>query len=98
MFIPREPAHATRGGLLLGQTYQSIVINAPPAKVWTAIRDFHDLVWAPNVITKVEAVGDGSSTFVEWTSQWEKNDEAASEFCHGVYVALLDDMKKSLEA
>jgi len=41
----------------MGQTYQSIVINAPAEKVWTAIRNFHDLSWAPNVITRVEVVG-----------------------------------------
>lgn len=141
----------------MGQTYQSIVINAPAEKVWNAIRDFHDLSWAPNVITQVEAVGDrkgdevgagrvlndafretlreindearsfaysiddgpspvakadvsdyigrvsvrpvteGGGTFVEWSSAWERNDAAASEFCHSIYVALLTDMKKSLE-
>lgn len=42
--------------------------------------------------------GDGEgSTFVEWSSSWEQNDEAAFEFCHGIYVALLADLKKSLE-
>jgi hypothetical protein len=34
---------------------------------------------------------------VEWTSSWEQNDEPIQEFCHGIYVALLGDMKKSLE-
>lgn len=141
----------------MGQTYQSIVINAPAEKVWTTIRNFHDLGWAPNVVTRVDVVGgqkgdevgaqrilndafretlrelkdddrsfaysiddgpspvskadvsnyvgrvqvrpvtEGGSTFVEWSSAWERNDEATSEFCHGIYVALLSDMKKSLE-
>ena len=35
---------------------------------------------------------------VEWSSKWEDNDEATYEFCHGMYLALLDDMKKSLES
>lgn len=35
----------------MGQTYQSTVINAPAEKVWNAIRNFHDLSWAPNLIT-----------------------------------------------
>jgi carbon monoxide dehydrogenase subunit G len=39
----------------------------------------------------------GEGTVVEWSSAWEDNDEAAAEFCHGIYVALLQDMKKSLE-
>lgn len=141
----------------MGQTYQSIVIDAPIEKVWTTIRNFHDLSWAPNVITGVEVIGsrsgneagagrvlndafretlremdedthsfaysiddgpspvskdevshyvgrvslrpvtEGGGTFVEWSSEWERNDKTASEFCHGIYIALLADMKKSLE-
>lgn len=140
----------------MGQTYQSIVIDLPADRVWDAIRDFHDLGWAPNVVTGVEVVGDtpgdqvgagrvlngvfhetlkevnaGNRTFcysiddgpspvskddvrnyigkvkvqpaaeggtlVEWSSTWEQNDEPAYEFCNGIYLALLDDMKKSLE-
>ena len=141
----------------MGRTYQSIVINAPVEKVWRAIRNFHDMGWAPNVITSLDAVGgkkgtevgagrvlnkafhetllevkeddrtfaysiddgpspvskadvsnyvgrvsvrpitEGGGAFVEWSSTWQKNDAPASEFCHGIYVALLGDMKKSLE-
>lgn len=39
----------------------------------------------------------GGGTFVEWSSTWERNDEAAAEFCHDIYAALLVDLKKSLE-
>ena len=132
-------------------TQQDIEINAPVDTVWQAIRNFHDLGYAPNVITGVEKVGDevgagrilngaihetlqtldddartfsysiddgpppvsrddvsnyigrvsveatGEGTRVEWTSSWDKNDEAAAEFCHGTYIAVLNDMKNSLE-
>ena len=141
----------------MGRTYQSIVINAPVERVWAAIRNFHDLGWAPNVVTSVDVVGDkkgtavgagrvlnqafhetlcelseedrtfsysiddgpspvskadvsnyvgrvsvnpiteGGGTFVQWSSAWQKNDQPTAEFCHGIYVALLADMKKSLE-
>ena len=141
----------------MGETFQSIIIDTPIERVWGAIRDFHDMSWAPNVITDLEVVGDvpgnqagairvlngafretlqeldedgraftytiddgpspvskdevsnyvgrvlvkpaeeGSSTIVEWSSTWERNDEAVFDFCHGIYVALLDDMRKSLE-
>ncbi len=140
----------------MGETYQSIVISAAVDNVWQAISNFHDLSWAPNVITGVDVVGeaagneigagrvlngvfketlrsvdneqrimtysidegpgplaedvrnyvgkvvvkpsdDGAGTFVEWTSSWEENDEAVHDFCHPIYVALLDDMKASLE-
>ena len=141
----------------MGKTCQSIVINAPVDRVWRTVRHFHDLGWAPNVITGVEAVGDvpgdkvgamrvlngafretlielddeqrtfsysiddgpspvskdevrnyvgrvkvqpapeDGGTLVEWSSSWEEKDEPVYEFCHGIYVALLADMKKSLE-
>ena len=139
----------------MGSTFQEIEIRAPIDTVWKAIRDFHDLSWAPNVVTSVDVVGnkpgdkkgagrilngafhetlrtvddmgksftysidDGPSpvskdevsnyvgrvllehvatgTRVEWSSTWKDNDEPASEFCHAIYVALLNDMKQSLE-
>ena len=140
----------------MGQTNQSTVIDAPVDTVWSAIRDFHDMHWAPNVITQLDVVGDHrghqpgarrvlngvfhetlhelsdetksfsysiddapspisrddvsnyvgrvtvraapeGGTLVEWTSQWERNDDKGYEFCHPIYVALLTDMKQSLE-
>ena len=45
----------------------------------------------------VESAASGG-TRVEWTSSWEQNDEPIQEFCHGIYVAILGDLKKSLEA
>jgi hypothetical protein len=33
------------------------VIDAPAGDVWAVLRNFHDLGWAPEVVTKVEAVG-----------------------------------------
>lgn len=38
-------------------TYQSIVADAPIAEVWAKINNFHDLSWAPNVITNVKKIG-----------------------------------------
>lgn len=141
----------------MGQTRQSITIETPVDAVWRAVRNFHDMSWAPNVITDLKPVGaipgnqvgssrllngafletlreldegkhtfsysiddgpspispkdvsdyvgrvefkpttNGDGTIVEWTSAWTRNDEEAYEFCHGIYVALLNDMKKSLE-
>jgi len=39
-------------------TYQSVVIDAPIAAVWSRFTNFHDFSWATNVITDVEKVGD----------------------------------------
>jgi hypothetical protein len=35
----------------------STIVNAPVENVWARLRDFHDLSWSPNVITKVDKVG-----------------------------------------
>ena len=44
-------------------THQTIVINAPINEVWNKLSDFHDLSFAPDVITDLEKVGsvDGHS-------------------------------------
>lgn len=38
-------------------TNQSKVIDAPITVVWDKFNNFHDLSWAPNVITNVEKIG-----------------------------------------
>ncbi len=138
-------------------TSQSIVVPAPIAEVWARLSNFHDFSWAPNVITRVDKVGElagnavgakrilnqvfhetlievdedrhmlrysiddgpspvspddvsnyigsiklgpdpeGAGTLVEWTSSWESNSEDAVEFCHGIYVALLEALAKSFQ-
>ena len=138
-------------------TSQSIIINAPINQVWIKFSDFHDLSWAPSVITNVEKVGsknggevgakrilnyvfhetliefnadkyllkycidDGPSpvskeevsnyigvvklsatpgnggTLVEWSSSWESSTEEAVEFCHGIYVSLLEELAASFK-
>ena len=40
--------------------YNSCVVSAPVDRVWTALRDFHDMSWAPQVITSLEKVGDAT--------------------------------------
>ena len=41
--------------------YNSIVINSDADKVWDVLKNFHDLSWSKNVVTKVEVVGRVSS-------------------------------------
>ncbi len=45
-----------------GKTYQSTVVNATIEKIWDTISNFHNMDWASNFITKVEAVGEISGT------------------------------------
>lgn len=42
--------------------YNTKIIDAPIAKVWAAIRDFHDLSWAKGVVETCENVGDVPGT------------------------------------
>jgi len=137
------------------ETNQSIDINAPISDVWEKLKNFHDLSWAPNVITSVDKVGDidgrqvgakrvlnnafheklveidnnnyslkysiddgpspvskndvsnyfglvnlsasgeNGQTHVSWTSSWDSNSEDAVDFCHGIYVALLNELSAS---
>ena len=138
-------------------TYQSTVVKASLEDVWNRVSDFHDLSWAPEVITKCEKIGDidgrevgakrvlnevfhqtatriapdrhvfeysiddgpspissddvrnyigvislkpvtmseGPATFVEWSSSWDSESDEAVDFCHGIYVALLNGLRTS---
>lgn len=38
--------------------YNSCVVNAPADRVWSALRNFHDLSWASGVVQKVERIGE----------------------------------------
>jgi hypothetical protein len=47
----------------VGKCYNSVTLNASIGQAWDTIKDFHDMSWASDVITKVEKVGDaGGST------------------------------------
>ncbi len=50
-----------------------------------------------NYIGVVHAIPitDDDTTFVEWSSSWDQNDAAAAEFCHGIYCAVLGELKKT---
>jgi hypothetical protein len=36
---------------------------------------------------------EGGGTLVEWDSSWQSNSEDAVDFCHGIYVALLNELE-----
>ena len=41
--------------------FNSIVINAPAQDVWDVLKNFHNLSWSKNVVSKVAIIGDKSS-------------------------------------
>lgn len=48
-------------------------------------------------LVKLSSDSESGGTLVEWSSSWESDSEEAVEFCHNIYVALLDALAKSLE-
>ena len=40
---------------------------------------------------------DADGTLVVWKSSWESRSEDAVDFCHGIYIALLNELAKSFE-
>lgn len=46
---------------------------------------------------KLRSITLGGGTFIEWSSSWQSQREDAVEFCHGIYVALLQALAASYE-
>ena len=42
--------------------YNSCVVQGPVDKVWSALRNFHDMSWAPGVVEKLDRVGEATGT------------------------------------
>ena len=63
--------------------------GAPPPLSKDQVSNYEGLV-------QLSADAETGGTLVEWSSSWESDGEEAVEFCHNIYVALLDDLAKSL--
>ncbi|NQV74153.1 SRPBCC family protein [bacterium] len=48
-----------------------------------------------NYVGKIHLSKSGDGVHVSWTSSWESKSEDGVEFCHGIYVALLGELKNS---
>lgn len=48
-------------------------------------------------VIQLDPAPHGDATQVVWTSSWVSNSEDAVEFCHGIYVALLDALANSFK-
>lgn len=73
-----------------GHTFAYSIDEAPSPISSAEISDYMGRV-------AVKPAADGTGTMVEWSSSWQNNDDEGYEFCHPIYVALLDDMRASLE-
>ena len=41
------------------------------------------------------AITENDTSLIEWSSNWESPKDDACDFCHNIYVALLNELKKS---
>lgn len=64
-------------------------IDDGPAPV--SKNDVKDYIGAVRLISITE----NDTCLIEWSSSWEAPTEDACDFCHNIYVALLDALKKS---
>ncbi len=48
-------------------------------------------------IIQLSPAQDAEGTLVVWKSSWESNSEDAVDFCHGIYIALLNELANSFE-
>ena len=48
-------------------------------------------------VIRLSPAQDTDGTLVTWSSSWESNSEDAVDFCHGIYVALLNELASSFE-
>ena len=46
-------------------------------------------------IIKLSTSGGDTQTHISWSSSWESKSEDAVDFCHGIYVALLNELAAS---
>lgn len=48
-------------------------------------------------VVRLSSEPETGRTLVQWSSSWQSDSEDAVDFCHNIYVALLDALAKSLE-
>jgi len=48
-------------------------------------------------VVSLSPTDNGNRTLVEWSSSWDSNVEDAVAFCHGIYVALLNELSQSFK-
>jgi len=48
-------------------------------------------------VVKLSSDPETGGTLVRWSSSWESDSDEAVQFCHNIYIALLDALAKSVE-
>ena len=82
--------HETLVGLSdIQRTFRYTIDDGPSPASKDEVSDYVGCV-------QVRSITEGGGSFVEWSSSWEAKDDAAVEFCHTIYVALLGQLKQAL--
>ena len=78
----------------MGKCYNTITVKAPIDRVWSTIRDFHDLSWAKGVVDSVERVGDKSGDQIGarriLNNAFHETLQAVNELAHS-FAYTIDD-------
>ena len=48
-------------------------------------------------VIKLSPSTESNKTHVDWSSSWESKEDDAVEFCHGIYVAQLNELAGSFK-
>jgi hypothetical protein len=71
----------------LDKSFKYSIDDGPPPVSKSDVKDYIGAV-------RLIPVTDSNTCFIEWSSSWESPTEDACDFCHNIYVALLDELKK----
>ncbi|MDH5763987.1 MAG: SRPBCC family protein [Nitrospinota bacterium] len=72
----------------LDKSFKYSIDDGPPPVSKSDVKDYIGAV-------RLIPVTDSNTCFIEWSSSWESPTEDACDFCHNIYVALLDELKKA---
>lgn len=72
----------------LDKSFQYQIDDGPAPVSKNDVKDYIGTV-------RLIAITENDTCLVEWSSDWESATDEACDFCHNIYVALLDSLKNS---
>ncbi len=72
----------------LGKSFKYPIDDGPSPVSKSDVKDYIGSV-------RLFPITESDTCFIEWSSNWEAPKDDACDFCHNIYVALLNELKKS---
>ncbi len=72
----------------LGKSFKYSIDDGPAPVSKNDVKDYIGSV-------RLFPITESDTCFIEWSSNWEAPKDDACDFCHNIYVALLNELKKS---